>query len=233
MSDEPTFPAIGEADLLAYLDGAASAEIAATIEQSPALRQQAQQIARSMQQLTAQLYRHDCPDTLALTDYHTGQLAAREARAVKQHVAHCPHCAYELIETRAFLGAPVAAPSLYEQIKIALARRLSGWGPAADVQPALRGVADGPLLYETEDGVQIAIDIVADAPHATEKSLTGFVTGADVNALSVSLWRDGTLQTMLPVDEFGNFSAQGLANGSYELIVTGPELIIHIEALAI
>lgn len=54
--------------------------------------------------LTAALYRQDCPETMLLGDYQMGLLAANEADPVAAHVARCPHCQAELARLAEFIG---------------------------------------------------------------------------------------------------------------------------------
>ena len=46
--------------------------------------------------LRAALYRRDCPDAMALVDYHLGWLTEPEQRRIQTHLARCPYCQVEL-----------------------------------------------------------------------------------------------------------------------------------------
>ena len=49
------------------------------------------------------LYRHHCPTSQRLSDFHLGILADLETQMVQLHLTQCPHCAFELEELAQFL----------------------------------------------------------------------------------------------------------------------------------
>ena len=81
MNNDVFAPEIGDAELLAYLDGAADAEVAAKIEGSEVHLKRAKELARMNNRLTAKLYRHTCPDLLELGEYHLGMLMQEQVQA--------------------------------------------------------------------------------------------------------------------------------------------------------
>jgi hypothetical protein len=57
--------------------------------------------------LLSQVYRSSCPSAEMLSYFCLpGILSESEQRQIAEHVAHCPLCTRELIETRAFLALP-------------------------------------------------------------------------------------------------------------------------------
>ena len=48
-------------------------------------------------------YRHHCPTSQRLSDFHLGILADMETQMVRLHLTECPHCTLELEELVHFL----------------------------------------------------------------------------------------------------------------------------------
>jgi hypothetical protein len=62
--------------------------------------------------LRVALYRQDCPETIALSEYQLGLLAEAEAVRLKTHIDRCPYCQAELSRLAEFLTEeiPVSSP---------------------------------------------------------------------------------------------------------------------------
>jgi hypothetical protein len=96
----------------------------------------------------------------------------------------------------------------------------------------VRGAEEGPAIFQAGE-VQIALEVQDDADRPGLQVLLGLVTGAEAAGWTVSLWRDEQLVAETEVDDLGNLFFGGLEQGSYELIVSGPEAEIHIQNLDI
>jgi hypothetical protein len=240
-------PELDDRALLAYLDGEADRQVVAHLERCPHCRERATRLARLQSRLTSELYRLACPSTVELGEYHLGVLPPEQAEAVAQHVAECPHCSRELAQLEGYLAelAPALEPGPLErageQIRVLIARLLdrnSGRGPFGQpaVAPAyagLRGDEEEPLIYQAED-VQVVIQIQQDVERPERKTILGLVVGLGENQeLEAHLWQAGQRITVAAVDELGNFVMSDVVSGSYELILSGPEVEIHVQALEI
>lgn len=242
-------PEPGDRELLMYIDGEAGQQVVAHLERCPHCREKARRLARLQGRLTARLYRLTCPSPMELGEYHLGVLPRDRAAAVARHLAECPHCSREVARLKGYLVelAPDLEPSPLEWVKErvrVLVARLIGGGPEggllrrmkqAAMAPAyagIRGGEEGPYLYEADD-VQIAIEIQDDAERQDRKALLGLVTEIDTRELKAHLWQAEQLVTTVSVDDLGNFVVSNLVSGSYELILSGPEVEIHIQALEI
>ncbi|MEZ4590550.1 MAG: hypothetical protein R3D55_05320 [Chloroflexota bacterium] len=188
--------------------------------------------------LKAALYRMTCPDGVALGNYHLGLLPDEVAVPIAKHVAICPHCTQELAQLEAFMAETAVSPQTptVERIKVWLAKRLptgpqsaNSWGAPAF---AVRGGDTGPLMYEAGDA-QLSLEVRDDPEHPGRKSLIGLVLGIETAALHAQLLRKHVVETAVPLDDLGNFSFGNLQTGQYALIVTGPDLEIHIAAVDI
>jgi len=233
-------PELDDRELLAYLDGEASHQVVAHLEQCPHCRERADQLAQLQGRMTADLYRITCPSTMELGEYHLGLLAGDRSAAVSRHLMECPHCSGELAQLKGYLGelAPELEFSPIERIKVLVAQLIGD--KKGNTQPgaptlalaftSVRGAEETPRLYQAGDA-QIAIEIQDDAEQPDRKMLLGLVTGIELRELRAQLWLGDEPLAWAPVDELGNFAISNLATASYELILSGPEVEIHIQDL--
>lgn len=239
-------PELSDRELLTYIDGEADQQVVAHLERCSHCQERARRLTRLQDRLTAQLYRVVCPSPLELGEYHLGLLPRDQAAAVAWHLAECPHCAREVAQLEDYLTelAPTLEPGLLEQVKervkVLVAHLVNG-GLAAGLltqptlAPAYAGIRGGegePFLYQADD-VQIAAEVQDDAERSDRKVLLGLVIGMEPSGVKAHLWQADQRVAVVPVDELGNFVIPGLAPGSYELILSGPEVEIHIQDLEI
>lgn len=232
-------PALSDAQLLAYVDGEADPPVAAHIQQCPHCGERAGHLARVQHRLTAQLFRITCPPPEELGEYHLGMLSGERAATVARHLDECVHCTREVVQLQAYLGevGPTLELSVLEQaaerVKVLVARLVEGRGGMQPLlTPALAGVRGeeaGPYIYQA-DGVQVVMDVQADAEQPDRRVILGLIPGLDdPQELEVGVWQAGELHATAPVDELGNFVVAGLAPAAYDLIVSGSEVEIHIQ----
>lgn len=192
--------------------------------------------AKMERELTAALYRLDCPDGTELGEFHLNFLAAPRRRAIAQHLEVCPHCAQELAQLQSFLAelAPDLGQGAYKPLRVWVARLVSqlsagnggnSWQPAF----AVRGGDFPPLVYEAGDA-QVVVEVQNDASPG-HKLLVGLVLGVEPEGLIADLWRGEEMIQRVEVDELGNFILNNIAPGRYELVVRSSELEIHIPSL--
>ena len=233
-------PELDDGTLLAYLDGEADEKVAAHLEQCSHCRERAQRLGRLQERMGAEMYRIACPTPLELGEYHLGVLAGTRARTVAHHLEDCPHCTREVSQLKTYLGDLSADLefSLAERIKVLVAKLAPAGGQAdplgapamAPAFAGLRGEESGPRLYQADDA-QVAIEIQDDPMRGDRKILLGLITGMDTGELVAHLWLADRRVGEVPVDELGNLVISNLAPGSYELILSGPEVEVHIRDL--
>ncbi len=176
-------PELGDAQLLAYLDGEADSEVVEHMEQCAQCRERAKQMALLQGRLTSRLYRLACPSSIDLGEYHLGLLGQEQAGAISLHLAECPHCAHEVAQLRAYLKdlAPDVEIGALERARILVAELVRGvqdLGPSPALAPSpafagLRGDGDGgPLVYQAEE-YQIVVEIQRDAQRQEAFQLAG------------------------------------------------------------
>lgn len=239
-------PELASTELLAYLDGEADRQVRAHVEACPHCRQRAVDLAQWQGELTARLYRFACPTPLELGEYHLGTLARDRSQAIAGHLAGCPHCTRELVDLEDYLHqvAPSLEPArlelIKEQIRVIVARLVSGAGAPGpltgpSLAPAfagLRGAEEGPYLYEAGE-IQIAVEVQDDTTRPGGKAILGLVMGAEPIGGLALLWQAEQQVAEAPVDELGNFVIPDLDPGSYQLILSSPQVEVHIHDLQV
>lgn len=237
-------PELDDKELLAYLDDTGGLEVVEHLERCPHCHERARRLAQFQDRLTAQLYRAECPSPIELGEHHLGMLPGEQAEAIGRHLVECPHCRREVDQLRTYLAdlEPSLQPSPLEQIKehvrvlvahlVDEAKRLApGMLTLAPAHAGLRGEEEA-CVYTAGD-IQIAIEVQDDAERPGRKTLLGLVIGAEPVGMQVHLWQDERRIVTVPVDELGNFVIPDLAPGVYELIVGGPEVEVHVQALQV
>lgn len=232
-------PELRDSDLIAYLDDNSSDEVVRHLDRCEHCRENLRRLAAEEQRLAALLYRSVCPSSETLGEYHLGMLADEPASAVSEHVAGCTHCTEELAQLDDFMGALASDLEfgVIEQMKVLVARLISGGGAGGQMAPALaglRGGDDGAYVYEAGDA-QIVIH-VQEGETPDHKTLLGLVSGIEAEPgerLQVHVWRDDEKIGAVPIDELDNFRIPDVPAGTYELIVHGADVEIHIQNVTV
>jgi len=218
--------------IVAFLDGEASAETLARIAADEGFRATAARYARTQQALQGRLYRFDCPAPQELGDYEAGLLLPAARTAIAAHITGCPLCLAEVRTLRAFLAdepAP-AAPGLRTRVRRVVAALLPAPAPLA----GLRGTdASATRLYRVGD-ITIALD--ATPIIYGKATLTGLLwrEGEDTEpgtfaGSAVTLLAGDTLAQTAALDELGNFAFDDLGSGIYTVEVTLGDDAITLE----
>lgn len=188
--------------------------------------------------LAAQLYRVTCPTADELGEYHLHLITGSQAATIKQHLEDCPHCRAELAQLQTYLASLTldVEHSLIERAQIWIARLIPlgtmGGGSAMQPALALRGQDDGPLMYEAGDA-QLTLEVQDDPQKVGARTILGLLIGVEPVETKAHLWQNTQKAAQTPVDEIGNFVFTGLAPGTYELIVSGPDFEIHVQELVV
>lgn len=237
-------PELGDYQLLMYLDGEADSPVIEHLASCPYCRQQADQLARLQNTLTARLFRLGCPSTLELGDYQLGMLPSGQARAVKRHLKDCLFCTRELDQLRLYLGeapTPVKA-DLLEKARVLVARLVNeslnlhfpGETGLAPAYAGLRGEARSPLTFQA-DGILIIVDF---QPTTSDRNkINGQIAAEDQSrwtGAQVELRQQDSLQLVAGVDDLGGFHFTNILSGLTELRITppdGPIILLNFEIL--
>jgi hypothetical protein len=238
--DCTTPPEPDDWELLAYIDGEADGQVVTHLEECPHCRERARRMNRLQGRLTARLYHVTCPSPAALGEYHLGILPPERAAAVAHHLEECGSCAQEVAQLQDYsidlIPTLELAPleQARERVNVLVARLANG-APGGGVpgQPTYGGVRredEASYLYEAAD-IQIVIEIRDDATQPDRKTVLGLVVGVDPGEVKAYLWQAEACIAIIPIDELGSFAIPNLEPGSYELIVSGPQIEVHVQEL--
>ena len=231
-----------DSELLMALDGEADLEVTMHIADCPDCRARAGQLQKLENRLTSRHFRADCPSSLDVGEYQLGMLAGAQALAIEKHLATCTYCSDERALLAGFLAEPgstaktdLLAPAK-ETLRILVARLTTGFTGGLLSQPnlapamaGLRGVEDGPLMYEAEE-VQVMAEVLDDTSHPGRKALLGLLTGIyQAHGFRAYLWLAATHCATVLVNDLGNFAIDNLTPGDYSLVLSGPDMKIHLD----
>ncbi len=217
-------PPLTDDQLSAALDRAAAPDVIdhlASCASCAARLEAAQQAEQSMR---SALYRWDCPTPQTIADYHLGRPSAEEQRAIVRHLETCARCSEELAELVLFMRdeAALAAPA---EPSPARRRASRGWSLARLLPRvpalALRGGAGAPLMFETDDGVTIFLELQPVAGGQIE--LRGQLVADDQDGWAgalAELRQSGILRATAAIDDLGTFRVAALPPQPTELRVT-------------
>lgn len=195
------------------------------------------------QTLSNHLFRFDCPDPLSLGEYHVGMLDAQPRRSVQNHLSLCPLCRREIAQLAGFMAA-TAAPlpqgekrqSLLEKIKVFVVDILA---PSdADLLPDAAFRGDDAMFAQTQFRVHRTGDYLVSLSIREQEDGRQTIVG-DIANLSdpdegfsdwaFHFWQEGMLKQVAPLDQTGAFILEAGNGDPFELILTGPEIEIHLQ----
>jgi hypothetical protein len=226
------FDAAGHAGpeaIVAFIDGAASPEVASHIRGCAMCSSEAAALHTAQVRLRQSLYRFDCPEPHRLGEYELGFVSPEERVQIASHALECPVCMDELHTLRRFLAAePPLAESCGSQLRRVFATLLSA-GPALALG-GVRGAAAKLRQYAIEDA-RLSI-----GPGLERGSLIGLLVPGTrelpARAEARLLSEDGA-HRRAAVDELGNFEFDEVPAGNYVLEIELPDEIIVVEHLAV
>ncbi len=238
-------PELSELQLLMAADGEADSAVERHLAGCAYCRQRSTDLARQQEALKQRLWRATCPSALALGEFRMGLCTPAEAAAMARHLAECPHCTAELAELDRFLAEPAPEPSpsalevVKQRVQVWVASLISGAQrlslPSAPALASVRGANDEPLIYVAGDlQLTLQAEPAGAASDPQSRLLIGMVLGlAHPELATVHLWRGDRPWGQQPVDDLGNFTIGGLVPGRYELILSAPDVEVHVQELTI
>ena len=229
-----TSPALENVEIAMYVDGEADEATVAHIQQCPYCGERARGWTRLQNRLRKQAYRVNCPTPMELGDYHLGYLPDPQELVVARHLQECVLCQREIAYLKEYLEEVREQPGLFMSVKVLVARLL---GEKQDFSSApsfagLRGEEDEPFIYQA-DHIRIVIEVQDDVEQMGLKTLLGLVTGLESNDFTIQVSQGDQVSATSSVDEIGNFIIPHLSPGHYKLILTGPNMEIHIQSLLV
>jgi anti-sigma factor RsiW len=217
-------PPLTDDQLSAALDQTATLDVIDHLAKCASCATRLDAAQQAEQSLRSALYRWDCPAPQTLAEYHLGRPSADEQRAIVRHLETCARCSEEIAELVLFMRdeAAVAAPEEPSPARRPAAR---GWSLARLLPRvpalALRGGAGGPLMFETDDGATIFLELqpVADGQVELRGQLVADDQDDWAGAL-VELRQAGMLRATAAIDDLGTFRVATLPPQPTELRAT-------------
>ncbi len=84
-------------------------------------------------------------------------------------------------------------------------------------------------VYEAEE-VQVMAEVLDDTSHPGRKALLGLLTGIyQAHGFRAYLWLAATHCATVLVNDLGNFAIDNLTPGDYSLVLSGPDMEIHLD----
>lgn len=220
-----TSPALGDIQILSYVEGEADDRVVAHIKACQFCSERANRWTLLQKRLRKQLYRVTCPTPVELGDYHLGLLPAPQVLVVAQHLRECPLCRREVAELQDFMDDLIPEISLLGTARVIMARLVSGQTGSGNhlkngfmpSSVALRGETKGLITLEAE-GILIVLDLQRTDGEGV--NIVGQVAAEDQDQWTGALveFRQGNeLQSSATVDDLGAFQADGIRPGPKEL----------------
>ena len=234
--------AVSPEDLIAYLDGEASPDVAAHVQDCPECSAAAADYARDLRRLQGKLFRFECPPSHRLGEYELSVVSPQERTAIAAHVVECPLCTAELRTLRDFLAGDLVAgladpaPGPVERLRRVVATVLAP--RPAGAYAGLRGAAAdmGTRTYQAGD-ISISVS-TTPAGYRGRLSLSGLIWRDDADgevagsAVALIGVEDDTQSGQTTeIDELGNFTFDEVEPGAYRLEVTLGDRIVVIDDL--
>jgi anti-sigma factor RsiW len=214
-------------DLIAYIDGEASPEIAERIAADPQQLVEARGYARVQEVLQQRLHRFDCPSSQTLGEYELGMLVPAERTRVARHVVECPQCTAELVTLRAFMSVDDAPPlGAVERVR----RLVATFVPAPRGAVAgLRGAADESARTYHAGDLTITLDV--GAVRRGRASLIGLIWREDGAVMPpgsvVTMTGTTGIVASAEVDDLGNFAFDDVEAGTWQVeLALGDEIVV-------
>lgn len=229
-------PPLTDEAILAALSGEDTGEVRAHLEQCPACRARAAELA-ALDRLLGELDRFDCPTPEELSALALGEVGWRERRRLVAHVARCPDCAAELEASRHFLAAedapsPVAALIRWIAQVVAMLGApaqvpLTGWRDASGSGGPRHQYMAGPYTLSLSVAAvgrreRLLRGRLSPPPPAEAAAEARFgQSGADAPIVTVTL------------DDTGTFRTGPLAPGHYTLEMLVGDVLYLIEDIEV
>ncbi|RIK48028.1 MAG: hypothetical protein DCC57_13740 [Chloroflexi bacterium] len=231
-------PPLGEAILLAYLDGETDPSVAGHLACCPHCRSRAAALAGGERLFRALLLRVGCPSPERWRDFYFHFLTDDESAAMLTHVHGCPYCARELLSLHAFLIDPAPVPVVASSAR--LCGRSHWWVATRLAEPhgghaagACCGLCGEQQWVYSAGEFRLGVGSHRDPAQPDRRILVGALFGENTSGWTVRLWHAARLIATTSADQLSTFSFAGLPDGGYELTLDGPGTRIYVPDLTL
>ena len=230
-------------DLSMYLDGDADATVLAHVRHCAECQRRAQRLQQTQQRWQTLFHRHSCPPSQELCDYAWELLPAADKERIEQHLHYCPHCTHELLNNYVMPTQAVPKPASQpagstwwatgiDQLRILVSHLTQPPTPAYAY--AVRGEEKTQTFrFQLDETAMLYATVVADPHSPDRRRLEIQVAGLPTEAMEIQLWQAQQLLQTARLDAAGDTVFDNLVAGHYELILSAPQLKIHIPQVAI
>lgn len=238
----------GDEDILKYVfdEAPLSQEARAHIKQCPTCQQRLANYKDINTFLVSSLYRHQCPDSMQLSLYCTGEVVEEERVQITAHLRQCPLCAQEVADTRRFLAdtelteGPVV-DTLEDTVHRIVATLLPPQ-PALVVRNTVKATG-WPRQYRAE-----AYSLLLDLSVDRQEKYTLIGTLSHLNdAISLDVFEGKEVElhllaehdqlyrpiTSIQIDDMGSFVLHAIPAGTYRLLVNLDDCELEVDDLPI
>ncbi len=229
---------ISEADIMAYLDGECSAELAAQIEADERLMSEISSLREMRGLFAGALYRRECPSSDTLLEYTAGLLNQEETKLIAAHLEGCDLCQPEVGQLQKELDPGIS----YDQ-PINWIKRLRESGREI-IEAILRPMpSEAPQLRGNEEEIEVfdagpyQISILKRPPLIAEMGWTieGQIFDPEdpfwESEHHFNLYKNGQKIASQTINTYGYFSIDELAAGSYqgEFLIEDQHILVEIK----
>ena len=219
-------------DLIALMHNEASPAVEQHVRSCAFCRRELEAYSALDALLSSPPSRAACIDTGRLADYSLGLLDLTQARAVREHLAACPHCYSESRSISRFLAepdapAPASAAGLLAGLRRLIAQPLA---PSGVARASLRGSGSpSSIVYAVED-VRLTLEVQAGAPGQRTRAIAGLVDDPSpaLQGALVRLLSAGSIVQTQSLDDFGAFVFRGVGQGSYSIELQAEDSLVVI-----
>lgn len=227
---------IEEGDLLAYLDGVASLDVASHIRQCPTCQEEVKGLRAINTTFKQALSRINCPESQTLLLYETKLLPKRERQQIRKHVADCAFCEKEVAQLAKISFSKPLSP--LERMIEAGKQIIGAFRLPTASQPAFArlGNEDEPMVYQAGD-YQIMLSATSPLVATNIRQIEGQIINLEDQLIPstgrVSLRYQTQHVANDNIDEFGYFVLEDLKPGEYTLHIDLLSTIIPIDKFVI
>lgn len=233
----------------AAIDGEADENVMVIIAKDPASAEQVKQARKFETALRHKLHRWDCPNSIALGNFHHGLLSTSESETIQQHVNNCVRCQEDLAKLEAFLAHDHDAEANFVDESTQSVDMSSHRSEEIIIQVHttsnlasidMRGEDDAQhSIHIHTDGLTVFLEANQDKD---QWEMTGGIVADDVQEqlelqhIIFEFWQDNTLIAAVFADEDGNFETKIALEPEQPLILRAiirPDYVIKLNDIVL
>ncbi len=230
---------VDERVLEELLAGEAPPHVEEHVAKCALCRRRAADLAREEAILIRMLWRMSCPNSLKLSEWAAGLLAAQEAQQVQRHVTVCPHCREEAALAREMLSFDIQESTLAvakRKVRRMVATLMGGEAATLPTAFALRGAPSSGRQYQVGP-IRVTLDLERESP--ANYTIFGLILSeaediGHFEGMHVRLEQPPDLEVATTqVDDLDTFVFAHVTPGTYMIEIETDEGVVVIENLVV